>query len=126
MRRRQTPKEKLLAEKERLRLECERFEKGFSKDLSYIQENMGSIAFSSIRSLIFPSARPQKEIGKGISQITTRREAETASGHTNYAGIISDLVPMAWNISKPFILTWSVRKAQSLIRNLLFSKKKVK
>ncbi len=130
MSKRQTPKEKLLAEKERIRKECERLERGFNEDLIYIQENIGSIALSSVKSMIFPSSKQKEDkqhiATKGIAQNAVRGGIENTSERIDYLGIVKEMFPFAWDIAKPFIITWAVRKAQLLMRKAFSSKKRKK
>ena len=48
----------------------------------------------------------------------------TPMGFSDYLSIAQGLLPVAWDVARPFLLTWGIRKAQSWFTNLLFKKKK--
>ena len=95
----QTPLEKLISDKERIQRQCKRQEQKLNEDFSYIQENAGSLLLSGLSSLLFPS-----------NKSTTK---------TN-----DKMIPIAWDLAQPFIMTWGIKKAKKWFSNLLFKKKK--
>ena len=34
------------------------------------------------------------------------------------------MIPIAWDLAQPFIMTWGIKKAKKWFSNLLFKKKK--
>lgn len=120
----QTPLEKLISDKERIQGQCKRQEQKLNEDLSYLQENAGSLLLSGLSSLLFPSNKSAaKENDKPATSVTT--EAPTiALGISDYLSIAKGMIPIAWDIAQPFIMTWGIKKAKKWFSNLLFKKKK--
>ena len=105
----QTPLEKLISDKERIQRQCKRQEQKLNEDFSYIQENAGSLLLSGLSSLLFPS-----------NKSTTK----TNDKNTAPVSIAKGMIPIAWDLAQPFIMTWGIKKAKKWFSNLLFKKKK--
>ena len=117
-----TPLEKLISDKERIRKQCVIQEQKLNDDFSYIQENAGSLLISGFTTLLFPNSKSKKT--ESTETATTASQAVTPIGFSDYLSIAQGLLPVAWDVVRPFLLTWGIRKAQSWFTNLLFKKKK--
>ena len=47
-----------------------------------------------------------------------------ALGISDYLSIAKGMIPIAWDLAQPFIMTWGIKKAKKWFSNLLFKKKK--
>ena len=117
-----TPLEKLISDKERIRKQCVIQEQKLNDDFSYIQENAGSLLISGFTTLLFPNTKSKKT--DSTETATTASQPVTPIGFSDYLSIAQGLLPVAWDVVRPFLLTWGIRKAQSWFTNLLFKKKK--
>lgn len=117
-----TPLEKLISDKERIRKQCVIQEQKLNDDFSYIQENAGSLLISGFTTLLFPNTKSKKT--ESTETATTASQPVTPIGFSDYLSIAQGLLPVAWDIVRPFLLTWGIRKAQSWFTNFLFKKKK--
>jgi hypothetical protein len=117
-----TPLEKLISDKERIRKQCVIQEQKLNDDFSYIQENAGSLLISGFTTLLFPNSKSKKT--ESTETATTASQPVTPIGFSDYLSIAQGLLPVAWDVVRPFLLTWGIRKAQSWFTNLLFKKKK--
>ncbi|WP_233584573.1 hypothetical protein [Parabacteroides sp. AF17-3] len=117
-----TPLEKLISDKERIRKQCVIQEQKLNDDFSYIQENAGSLLISGFTTLLFPNTKSKKT--ESTETATTASQPATPIGFSDYLSIAQGLLPVAWDVVRPFLLTWGIRKAQSWFTNLLFKKKK--
>ena len=113
-----TPLEKLISDKERIRKQCVIQEQKLNDDFSYIQENAGSLLISGFTTLLFPNTKTES------TETATASQPVTPIGFSDYLSIAQGLLPVAWDVIRPFLLTWGIRKAQSWFTNLLFKKKK--
>ena len=113
-----TPLEKLISDKERIRKQCVIQEQKLNDDFSYIQENAGSLLISGFTTLLFPNTKSKS------TETATASQPVTPIGFSDYLSIAQGLLPVAWDVIRPFLLTWGIRKAQSWFTNLLFKKKK--
>jgi hypothetical protein len=124
-----TPLEQLLADKSDIEKKCSLQKKKLNENLAYIQDNASGLLISGVSALLFPSKSSDKE---------NKRQAISESGENNrsltknipfsasdYLNITKSLLPVAWEIIQPFVLTWGISKAKSLIFGL-FSKKRRK
>ena len=116
-----TPLEKLISDKERIRKQCVIQEQKLNDDFSYIQENAGSLLISGFTTLLFPNTKSKKTES---TETVTASQPVTPIGFSDYLSIAQGLLPVAWDVIRPFLLTWGIRKAQSWFTNLLFKKKK--
>lgn len=117
-----TPLEQLQANKQRLQTACHEQEKKINATFSYIQENAGSLLLSSVSSLLFPS----KPVRKAEGNPAVKQE-HTASSPLSTADIFAlgkSLLPVAWDILQPILVSWSIRTAKKKIIGLFTSKKK--
>ena len=117
-----TPLEKLIFDKEQIRRQCVVQEQKLNDDFLYIQENAGSLLISGFTTLLFPNTKSKKT--ESTETATTASQPVTPIGFSDYLSIAQGLLPVAWDVVRPFLLTWGIRKAQSWFTNLLFKKKK--
>ena len=117
-----TPLEKLISDKERIRKQCVIQEQKLNDDFSYIQENAGSLLISGFTTLLFPNTKSKQT--ESTETATTASQPVTPIGFSDYLSIAQGLLPVAWDVVRPFLLTWGIRKAQSWFTNILFKKKK--
>ena len=117
-----TPLEKLISDKERIRRQCVMQEQKLNEDFSYIQENAGSLLISGFTALLFPNTRSKKT--DTPESAASPIQPATPIGFADYLSIAQGLIPVAWDVVRPFLLTWGIRKAQSWFTGLLFKKKK--
>mgnify|MGYP006909244547 CR=1 FL=1 len=89
-----------------------------NEDFSYIQENAGSLLLSGLSSLLFP-----KTNDKNTAPVTAGQPS-IALGISDYLSIAKGMIPIAWDLAQPFIMTWGIKKAKKWFSNLLFKKKK--
>lgn len=119
-----TPLERLIAYKARIIEESKRQEQKLNEDFAYIHANAGSLLLSGLSSLLFPGTKTstsQKE--KGTVSTTTQRSPVTISAK-DYLSIAKSLLPFAWDIAQPILMTWGIKKIQQWFTSFLFKKKK--
>ncbi|WP_233202072.1 MULTISPECIES: hypothetical protein [Parabacteroides] len=120
----QTPLEKLISDKERIRKQCKEHEQKLNEDFSYIQENAGSLLLSGVSSLLFPKTRSAAKSGENTTTQNDNGDLPAVPlGFSDYLSITKSMLPLAWDIAQPFIMTWGIKKAKNLLRSV-FSKKK--
>lgn len=120
----QTPLEKLLADKQRIQQACLEQEYKINKTFTYIQENAGSLLLSGLSSLLFPT-KPQKK-GEGEPATAAKAAPTTASplGLSDYLSVGKALMPLAWEVIQPLVVSWGIRTIRKKITNLFSSSKK--
>jgi len=108
----QTPLEKLLAEKERIRQQSTQQEQKLNEDLSYLQDNAGSLLLSGVSSLLFSgSATAKKNKALPVSGNSQTVHAPTASlGLADFLPIGKIMIPVLWEIAQPLIIAWCIRR----------------
>ncbi|MCD7975719.1 MAG: hypothetical protein LUG51_00660 [Tannerellaceae bacterium] len=106
-----TEYEKLLAEKCRVKASYKELEYKMDEDLKYLQHHGGSMILSSITSTIFPKSKDHHQEGPD--------ETEKSSGllgslnFSDYLSIGKSLLPVAFSIAQPFLISWGLGKVQS-------------
>jgi hypothetical protein len=120
----QTPLEILTAEKKRIRQLTKEQEVKINEHVTYMQANAGSLFLSFLSSLLFNSSAKNEE----QAQASTSDEVQTDSLATAFS--IADLlpltklfVPVAWNVVKPILISWGIKKAGNLLAGLFVRKK---
>lgn len=119
----QTPLEKLISDKQRIQHACRLQEQKLNDDFLYIQENASSLLLSGVSSLLFPKTKKANAGSPTDAAPTT----EIPSGPLNisdYLSVAQGLLPVAWDVVRPLLVTWGIRKAQTWIISKLFRKKK--
>lgn len=119
-----TPLEKLIFDKKRLLQESQNQEQKISEHFSYIKEHAGSLVFSGISSLIFPSSKSHASKEDPKPAKSTSILPTISLGTPDYLSIAKSMLPVVWDIAQPLLLTWGIKKAQKWITHLIFRKKK--
>lgn len=119
-----TPLEKLRADKLRLRQQCLEQAEKVNGTLAYMQEHAGSLLLSGLSTLLFPPSKP------ATAQETVQTEGKRsgtsspfAMGLADYLSIGKSLLPVAWELAQPLLMSWGIRKAKKWVI-ALFSRKK--
>lgn len=120
----QTPLEKLISDKRRIRRQCVIQEQKLNDDFSFIQENAGSLLLSGVTTLLFPNSKSTKKENESVPAHAKNDTPLASLGISDYLGIAQGILPLVWDVARPFMITWGIRKAQSWITHLLFKKKK--
>lgn len=118
----QTPLEKLISDKEQIRKQCVLQEQKLNEDFVYIQENASGLLLSGFSALLFPGSKAKKT--DSDSTVAIQEAPSAPIGFSDYLAIGQSLLPLAWDVARPFLYTWGIRKAQTWFTNLLFKKKK--
>ena len=120
----QTPLEKLLADKQRIQQACLEQENKINKTFTYIQENAGSLLLSGLSSLLFP-AKPDKKGETAQGTVASATPATTSPLRlSDYLSVGKALVPLAWEIIHPLVVSWGIRTIRKKITNLFSPSKK--
>lgn len=119
-----TPLEKLISDKQRLLGECHIREEKLNEDFSYIQEHVGSLLLSGVSSLLFPSAKSHTKKEDSSHKPVSTASSGLSLGMSDYLSMAKGLLPMAWDIAQPMLLSWGIKKAKNWVSHLLFRKKK--
>ena len=120
----QTPLEKLISDKQKVLAQCKLQEQKLNEDFSYIQENAGSLLISGLSSILFPGSK-HAEKGKGSDKtVSATAEAPAVLSISDYFSIAKGMIPLAWEVIQPIIMTWGINKAKNWFINHLFKKKK--
>lgn len=119
----QTPLEKLISDKRRLRRQCAQQKQKLTDDFSYIQENAGSVLLSGVTTLLFPNNKTKKK-EETLPVISPNKTVIPSLGVKDYLDIAQGLLPLAWDVTRPFLITWGIKKAQKWFIHHLFKKKK--
>lgn len=121
---RQTPLEKLTSDKLRLQEACRAQAAKLNDDLSYIQENAGSLLLSGLSSLLFPGPKAAtKKEGPGPKPSPQPRQSSLALNASDYLSIAKGMIPVAWEVAQPLLMSWGIKKAKKWLAGL-FSRKK--
>ncbi len=115
----QTPIEKLLSEKEQLRERCTLQQKKLNDDFLYVQKNAARLLLSGFTTLLFPDA-DRKKATQSSPATKVNNPSSTA---IDYTSIAKELIPVAWSVAKPVLLSWGIRKVQSWFVGFLCGKK---
>jgi len=121
----QTPLEKLTAEKKRIRQLTQEQEIKLNAHIVYVQQNAGSLLLSFVSSMLF--APPAKKENKEASTQSEGQAETTTTESLSFSDFIPVgklLLPVAWDIAKPILLSWGIKKATQIAAGL-FTRKKV-
>ena len=121
-----TPIERLVAEKKEIEAQCRLQEEKLNDDYIYIRENASGLLLSGLTSLLFSSGNSKNG---GVKQTagasgSGRIEENVSFSASDYLNIAKSLLPVAWEIAQPIIITWGINKAKSLLLGLFTKKKK--
>lgn len=119
-----TPLEKLNFDKKRLLLESQNLELKINEDFSFIKKHAGSLVFSGVSSLLFPSTKPHASHEDAKPAEHSSKLPAVSLGTSDYLSIAKGMLPVAWDITRPLLLTWGIKKVQKWLIHLIFKKKK--
>lgn len=107
-----TPLEKLIFEREQITKQCRKQEEKLNGHVVYLQQNAGSLLLSGLSSLLFPktSAVPVKS---ATVQPSSGNQTMTL-GISDYLSIAKEMMPVLWDVAKPLLVSWGVKKARTV------------
>ncbi|MCF2604056.1 hypothetical protein JQM84_10215 [Parabacteroides distasonis] len=117
-----TPLERLLHEKQRVTEECELRKIKLNADCAYIQAHAGSLLLSGLSALLFPGGN-KKQTAKASANQTAAAAPAMPWGWGDLLAVGKGLLPVAWEVAQPIIMTWGIKKVRKWFSRLLFSKK---
>ena len=123
MNNRQTPLERLIAEKQRLKERSVDQERKLGKDFAYIQANAGSLLLSGLSALLFPGPKGESKGKQAAAPVPGAPQPALSLGLTDYLSIAKGLLPIAWEVAQPLLMSWGIKKTRKWIVSL-FSRKK--
>lgn len=118
----QTPLEKLISDKERIRKQCAIQEEKLNDDFNYIQNNAGKLLLSAFTAILFPNNKSENADKTSIQAVPA--EPIQPIGLSDYISIAKGMMPVLWDVAKPLLITWGIKKVQHIFVNALFKKKK--
>ena len=118
-----TPLERLLHEKQRVTVECELRTIKLNADCAYIQAHAGSLLLSGLSSLLFPGGNKKQEATASTHRTATAAASPMPLGWGDLLSIGKSLLPVAWEVVQPLIMTWGIQKVRKWFSRRLFSKK---
>lgn len=120
----QTPLEKLISEKNRIKFQSHVQEDKLNANVQYLQDHAGKLILSSATSMIFPRTQNASRPGLNkTSSIPSQLTGMALGGVSNYLSSGRGIVPLALGIARPLLITWGIKGAKKLLGNI-FSKKK--
>ena len=117
-----TPLERLLHEKQRVTEECELRKIKLNADCAYIQAHAGSLLLSGLSALLFPGGN-KKQAAKASANQTAAAAPAMPWRWGDLLAVGKSLLPVAWEVAQPIIMTWGIKKVRKWFSRLLFSKK---
>lgn len=120
----QTPLEKLISDKQRIMQECSFQEQKLNEDFLYIQDNAANLLLSGISSLLFPKTKAKSDKTEYSPTVPAGESTTPSLGLSDYLSVVQGLLPLAWDVARPLLVSWGIRKAQGWIIGKLFRKKK--
>lgn len=117
-----TPLERLLHEKRRVTEECELRKIKLNADCAYIQAHAGSLLLSGLSALLFSGGNKKQEAKASANQSATAAPA-MPWGWGDLLAVGKSLLPVAWEVAQPIIMTWGIKKVRKWFSRLLFPKK---
>lgn len=112
-----TPLEKLIFEKEQVRLECMKKEDEMTDGLSYVQDHAGSMLLSGVSSLIFPKTKTSAK--KSLLPHKDKGKDSGKHGISDYLAMAKDMLPTALEIATPFLFTWGLKNVPKWLFRLV-------
>lgn len=107
-----SPLERLRADKNAIRIQCKENEIKLTENFTFIQANARLLIGEGILSLFWKSDRED------------RFSKEKLGVNTSLLSKFSGAPLFVWQIIKPILLSWGVRKSKSWLLSKLFRKKK--
>ncbi len=119
----QTPLERLLLEKRRVKEACELRKVKLDADCAYIQANAGSLLLSGLSALLFP-ASGRKTSASADNAKTEAMPSGLPLSVGDMLAVGKSMLPLVWDMVRPMLMAWGVQKAQKWLIGLLLKKKK--
>jgi len=122
-----TPLEKLTAEKTRIRLLVNEQEIKMNEHITYAQANAGSLFLSFLSSMLFTQSdrkASQAETNSPDGSTPASTPSSTPFSFADLLPLSKLLIPVAWDVAKPILLSWGIKRASAILAGL-FTRKKV-
>ncbi|MDR2774915.1 MAG: hypothetical protein LBC19_09285 [Tannerella sp.] len=121
-----SPVEQLFADKRNIEAQCRKKEKKLGDDFACLRDNAAGVFLSVVSSLLLPPGKSGKKTGAATTGSYKRNglKIPAAAAAPAYYAVIRSLIPTAWNIIRPMLITWGINKAKSLIYELFAGNKK--
>lgn len=119
-----TPLEKLLAEKSRIRSLTKKQEAKINEHFTYVQANAGNLFLSFISSMLFKPSSKEKKEGAKSAEATRTEVATEPFSFADLLPMTKLLGPVVWEVTKPILLSWSIKKASTFVAQLFTRKKR--
>ena len=119
-----TPLERLRTEKQQIKEACQKQEEKLNKTFTFLQANPGHLLLSGFSSMLFPSKPKSK-----YTATETEQKATTPSmtlQMRDYLSLGKALMPVAWEIIQPLLISFGIKLVQKRITNLFKPKAKEK
>ena len=118
----QTPLQKLSADKEHIRQQCRLQELKLNESFVYMQDNASGLLISGVSALLFPGSNKPAKKDK-ISSSPAHPQATASLGLSDLLSIGKTMVPVLWEIIQPLMINWCIRKMTKFIANAFTAKK---
>lgn len=127
MKKKPTPLEKLISNKERVKVLSQIQENKLNANLRYVQQNGGKLIVSGMVSALLPGIQSNVEKREGGVPLPSSAITGLAMGGVlDYFTKAKHMFPFVLSVAQPFLLTWGIKGAKTLIGHLLSGKKKGK
>jgi hypothetical protein len=104
-----------LSRKKHLRKQCLIQEQKLEEDFSHIRENAGSLLLSGFTGLLFSGPKTAKKTNASALPATAVSGQPDPFKLANILSIGKELLPAAWEIARPLIFAWGIKKITNLI-----------
>lgn len=121
-----SPAEQLFADKTDIKEKCRMQEKKINADFAYIRDHAGGLLLSGISSLIFPSKNTNEKSADKLPAGAHKHSDKSKNNRLSifdFPAITKSILPLAWDILQPIVITWVLSKSGSFITKL-FSRKR--
>ena len=93
-----------------------------------MQQNAGSLLLSGVSALLSTTGSSKSEKKKdgamAAKAAATGEPAATSLGLTDILSLGSGLIPIAWEVAQPFLITWGIKRVKKMMSHLFTRKKK--
>jgi len=124
MERIQTPIERLISNKSRIKFESKVRENRMNDNFQYLQKNSGKLIVSGVTSAIFPGSKSSETRMSKPSSLPSTLADIALGGVSTYLTAGKGIIPMVFNVAKPLLITWGIKGAKKLLKNIFKRKKK--
>jgi hypothetical protein len=103
---------------------CKRQEAVINDDVAYIQANAGGILLSFLSSTLFPSKGASPSTGnKNTIKEDSKLPASSSLSFADIMPFAKSILPITWDIARPILISWGVKRIASTILNSILKKK---